>query len=49
MPVPLGLALLTSRDSSGGPRVSMAVMDTGGRLQDRGAVEALGWRPATGC
>ncbi|MGK3208596.1 hypothetical protein [Amycolatopsis sp. MEPSY49] len=28
-----------------GPRLSIALMDGGGRLQDRGAVAALGWSP----
>lgn len=44
-PIPLGLPPLRDVDSCAGPRLSIAVMDGGGRLQDRGAVAALGWRP----
>lgn len=44
-PVPLGLPLLRDLGSGDGPRLSIAVMDSGGRLQDRGAVAALGWSP----
>ncbi|MEV6909292.1 hypothetical protein [Amycolatopsis sp. NPDC051071] len=42
-PVPLGLPSLRVLGTSGGPRLSIAVMDAGGRLQKRGAVAALGW------
>ncbi|WP_414943778.1 hypothetical protein [Amycolatopsis sp. cmx-11-32] len=42
-PVPLELPSLRTLDTTGGPRLSIAVLDAGGRLQDRGAVAALGW------
>ncbi|WIX76900.1 hypothetical protein QRX50_36570 [Amycolatopsis carbonis] len=44
-PVPKGLPLLRDLGAAGGPRLSIAVMYGGGRLQDRGAVAALGWSP----
>jgi len=44
-PIPLGLPPLRDLDPGDGPRLSMAVMDGGGRLQDRGAVAVLGWSP----
>ncbi len=44
VPVPLELPSLRALGTSGGPRLSIAVMDAGGRLQDRGAVSALGWK-----
>ncbi|WP_245191966.1 hypothetical protein [Amycolatopsis azurea] len=42
-PVPLELPTLRTPGGAGGPRLSIAVLDAGGRLQDRGAVAALGW------
>ncbi|MFC3456430.1 hypothetical protein [Amycolatopsis speibonae] len=42
-PVPLELPSLRTLGTAGGPRLSIAVLDAGGRLQDRGAVAALGW------
>lgn len=44
-PIPLGLPSLRAPDEGDGPRLSIAVMDAGGRLQDSGAVAALDWRP----
>ncbi|MFF4599817.1 hypothetical protein [Amycolatopsis sp. NPDC001319] len=44
-PVPMGLPLLRDLSAVDGPRLSIALMDGGGRLQDRGAVAALGWSP----
>lgn len=43
--VPLGLPPLRDLHAVDGPRLSIALMDGGGRLQDRGAVAALGWNP----
>ncbi|MEU3768652.1 hypothetical protein AB0E55_26650 [Amycolatopsis keratiniphila] len=42
-PLPLELPSLHTPGAAGGPRLSIAVLDAGGRLQDRGAVAALGW------
>lgn len=42
-PVPLGLPTLTASSDADRARLSMAVMDAAGRLQDRGAVATLGW------
>lgn len=42
-PVPLELPSLRTLGAASGPRLSIAVLDAGGRLQDRGAVAALGW------
>ncbi|MFJ1767835.1 hypothetical protein ACIOD2_46465, partial [Amycolatopsis sp. NPDC088138] len=44
-PVPMGLPPLRDLGAVDGPRLSIALMDGGGRLQDRGAVAALGWNP----
>jgi bifunctional DNA-binding transcriptional regulator/antitoxin component of YhaV-PrlF toxin-antitoxin module len=44
-PVPMGLPPLRDLGAADGPRLSIALMDGGGRLQDRGAVAALGWSP----
>lgn len=44
-PVPMGLPPLRDLHAFDGPRLSIALMDGGGRLQDRGAVAALGWSP----
>ena len=44
-PVPMGLPTLRDLGAADCPRLSIALMDGGGRLQDRGAVAALGWRP----
>ncbi|MDI5979850.1 hypothetical protein [Amycolatopsis magusensis] len=44
-PVPMGLPPLRELTAADGPRLSIALMDGAGRLQDRGAVAALGWRP----
>ncbi|MEV4055194.1 hypothetical protein AB0J55_28670 [Amycolatopsis sp. NPDC049688] len=44
-PVPMDLPSLRDLRAADGPRLSIALMDGGGRLQDRGAVAALGWRP----
>lgn len=44
-PVPMGLPQLRDLSGADGPRLSIALMDGGGRLQDRGAVAALGWSP----
>ncbi|UOZ05682.1 hypothetical protein [Amycolatopsis sp. WQ 127309] len=44
-PVPMGLPPLRDLGAVDGPRLSIALMDGGGRLQDRGAVAALGWSP----
>ncbi|MEW2505956.1 hypothetical protein AB0878_36385 [Amycolatopsis sp. NPDC047767] len=41
----MGLPLLRDLSAVDGPRLSIALMDGGGRLQDRGAVAALGWSP----
>ena len=43
VPVPMGLPPLRDLHAADGPRLSIALMDGGGRLQDRGAVAALGW------
>src|SRR4051812_25707374 len=43
--VPMGLPPLRELGTADGPRLSIAVMDGGGRLQDRGAVATLGWEP----
>jgi len=43
--VPMGLPPLRDLQAADGPRLSIALMDGGGRLQDRGAVAALGWSP----
>ena len=43
LPVPMGLPPLRDLHAADGPRLSIALMDGGGRLQDRGAVAALGW------
>ena len=43
--VPMGLPPLRELGAADGPRLSIAVMDGGGRLQDRGAVATLGWEP----
>ena len=45
LPVPMDLPPLRDLGAADGPRLSIALMDGGGRLQDRGAVAALGWRP----
>ena len=45
LPVPMGLPSLRDLHAADGPRLSIALMDGGGRLQDRGAVAALGWSP----
>ncbi|WP_254896824.1 hypothetical protein [Amycolatopsis sp. Hca4] len=45
LPVPMGLPPLRDLHTEDGPRLSIALMDGGGRLQDRGAVAALGWNP----
>jgi len=45
----MGLPPLRNLGTADGPRLSIALMDGGGRLQDRGAVATLGWRPATAC
>ncbi|WP_337821897.1 hypothetical protein [Amycolatopsis sp. A1MSW2902] len=41
----MSLPVLRDLAAAGGPRLSIAVIDAGGRLQDLGAVAALGWRP----
>ncbi|WP_205673439.1 hypothetical protein [Amycolatopsis nivea] len=41
----MSLPVLRDLAAAGGPRLSIAVIAEGGRLQDRGAVAALGWRP----
>ena len=43
--VPMGLPPLRELGAADGPRLSIALMDGGGRLQDRGAVAALGREP----
>ncbi|GHG41535.1 MULTISPECIES: hypothetical protein [Amycolatopsis] len=43
LPVPMGLPPLRDLGAADGPRLSIALMEGGGRLQDRGAVAALGW------
>ncbi|MET8854527.1 hypothetical protein [Amycolatopsis sp. NPDC004625] len=45
VPVPMGLPPLRDLGAVDGPRLSIALMDGGGRLQDRGAVAVLGWQP----
>lgn len=45
VPVPMDLPPLRDLGTADGPRLSIALMDGGGRLQDRGAVAALGWSP----
>ena len=45
LPVPMGLPPLRDLRAADGPRLSIVLMDGGGRLQDRGAVAALGWNP----
>ncbi|WP_240690764.1 MULTISPECIES: hypothetical protein [unclassified Amycolatopsis] len=46
LPVPpMSLTVLRDLAAPGGPRLSIAVIDAGGRLQDLGAVATLGWRP----
>ncbi|WP_432854887.1 hypothetical protein ACQPXB_21140 [Amycolatopsis sp. CA-161197] len=43
LPVPMALPPLRDLGAADGPRLSIALMDGGGRLQDRGAVAVLGW------
>jgi bifunctional DNA-binding transcriptional regulator/antitoxin component of YhaV-PrlF toxin-antitoxin module len=45
LPVPMDLPPLGDLHAVDGPRLSIALMDGGGRLQDRGAVAVLGWNP----
>lgn len=42
---PLDLPPLRDLGTAHAPRLSIALMDDRGRLQDRGAVTALGWQP----
>src|SRR2546421_10395099 len=45
LPTPMDLPPLRDLHAADGLRLSIALMDGGGRLQDRGAVAALGWNP----
>ena len=42
---PLDLPALRDLETAAAPRLSIALMDDRGRLQDRGAVTTLGWQP----